>query len=1080
MTRRAPALGYHDGMARPAVTVFLSYAHRYREWVRVLRDNLLACFEAAGRPGEVFLDDADLGAGRSWVRQLQAGLDRADHLLLIATPEAMASPRVADEWQSFVAERRRWRQGELVLAHLVDTPLPLFLADVQEVDFRGHDEAGYRRALSRLAGAFLGREPERLPAGVDVPEPPFEGLPAALRGNLFDWLEPLLERQANRRAVAAALGLDRKALDDHPSRRCACSAALVEASGDDDAVAAALRFLEVVEDELGEDEAEKMAALGPLREELGALGQGRGLLGRWLERTAQEHSRLVAYFQERAELELLDQVYVKLELQPGRPRGTKDDAEPRLEHTLGLEEVLRLDPGEHPWITRRWVVLGDPGSGKTTLLRHLASTLARRPDPAWVPVFESLPRLMLEREPLLDRLERRMRRAGHRGLAAILDREGERGRLLLLLDGLDEVRQEDRAEVEALLGDFSRRWPETPMVVASRPIGYRSPGAEFRELELLPLDRRRRRQFLSRWFGRRSGEPDPERAEAALAVLDGERNLRELAGNPLYLTLMALLLEQGGSPAPRRTRLYDQVFDLLLEGAHRDPPTPMPQQQATRRMLRHLAHEMTRENRDAEPIAALEARLYQPQADPLREPLERHPRWRRSLRPFLDDLAERTGILGPHDGPGADWRFWHRTFREALTAEHLERLHRREGPEAVLAHARGIAGDESRWAEPYALLAGRVKEPDALVKALVKENRALGLRALATAQGLTDETVTEILELTGNWQERAKVYERVPELIDDSEGALALLDRLRRRTRNGNDLYFLDLAAAAAGDKWPEERDLADHLRARLYDHVPPPPADLFRWIETPAGGRVELWRKIPAGEFLIGSPEEEKGDGDERPRHPVEITAGFRLGAVPVTNAQYAAFDPDHEPKRWEGVDAEELPHHPVVTVTWYAAVSFCRWLSGTVEGTAGARLPGDEEWEYACRAGTETRYWSGDEESDLDRVGWYNENSSMRTHRVGEKAANPWGLYDVHGNVQEWTLGLQETVLARDAGVTVDPGNVRPEHKAGGATRVIRGGGYWDDARGVRSAYRDWVEPRGSWNGLGFRVLLPPPRDV
>ena len=134
--------------------------------------------------------------------------------------------------------------------------------------------------------------------------------------------------------------------------------------------------------------------------------------------------------------------------------------------------------------------------------------------------------------------------------------------------------------------------------------------------------------------------------------------------------------------------------------------------------------------------------------------------------------------------------------------------------------------------------------------------------------------------------------------------------------------------------------------------------------------GRVELWREIPAGEGWVGAADGEEDHTWERPRHRVTITRPFRMAAVPVTHAQYAAFDPGHEPYKWEGVEPENLAHHPVVNVTWYAAVAFCRWLAGSFPG---ARLPLEEEWEVACRAGTETRYCSGESEKDLARVGWY-----------------------------------------------------------------------------------------------------------
>ena len=158
-------------------------------------------------------------------------------------------------------------------------------------------------------------------------------------------------------------------------------------------------------------------------------------------------------------------------------------------------------------------MLGDPGAGKTTLLRHLAATLAAQADRPWVPLFESLPRLLREGLSLLDRVIRRMEVAGlpASGLKPVLEREGQQGRLLLLLDGLDEVPREDQERAGQLLRDLAALWPASPIVVTSRRIGYRRPGSDYRELALVPLDRERRRDFLARWLGRSTGVRDNAR-----------------------------------------------------------------------------------------------------------------------------------------------------------------------------------------------------------------------------------------------------------------------------------------------------------------------------------------------------------------------------------------------------------------------------------------------------------------------------------------------------------------------------------------------------------------------------------------
>ncbi len=173
---------------------------------------------------------------------------------------------------------------------------------------------------------------------------------------------------------------------------------------------------------------------------------------------------------------------------------------------------------------------------------------------------------------------------------------------------------------------------------------------------------------------------------------------------------------------------------------------------------------------------------------------------------------------------------------------------------------------------------------------------------------------------------------------------------------------------------------------------------------------------------------------------------------------------------------------------MSWYAAWAYCRWLSSQVPSAAGARLPSEAEWEYACRGGTQTRYWQGDAESDLGEVGWYGANSAYRTHRVGQKPANPWGLYDVHGNVWEWTSSEWSMDYAgREDGIEIDPSaegrhadaesrHVRAE--LSGGSRVYRGGSFWGDAWNARSAYRNSSSPQHWYRDHGFRVLRPAAR--
>ncbi len=157
---------------------------------------------------------------------------------------------------------------------------------------------------------------------------------------------------------------------------------------------------------------------------------------------------------------------------------------------------------------------------------------------------------------------------------------------------------------------------------------------------------------------------------------------------------------------------------------------------------------------------------------------------------------------------------------------------------------------------------------------------------------------------------------------------------------------------------------------------------------------------RIPAGEFLMGSPEDENGRwGDEGPQHKVQVET-FAIGKYEVTFDEYDLF--------CEATNREKPDDNgwgrgkrPVINISWYDAAEYAKWLS---EQTGKKfRLPTEEEWEYACRAGTTGSRFCQDNE--LSEYAWYYMNSDGRTHPVGEKKPNPWGLYDMLGNVWEWT---------------------------------------------------------------------------
>lgn len=264
----------------------------------------------------------------------------------------------------------------------------------------------------------------------------------------------------------------------------------------------------------------------------------------------------------------------------------------------------------------------------------------------------------------------------------------------------------------------------------------------------------------------------------------------------------------------------------------------------------------------------------------------------------------------------------------------------------------------------------------------------------------------------------------------------------------------------------------------------------------TEIGAGIEKVR-IPAGTFLMGSPDSDSEAYDaERPQHEVTLTRDFYMGKYEVTAAQYAAFlnaagvakvevgstarhtvdgygEQDlFKVNQWSWTpqwnDAtnrwETDGNTPMINVTWYGAKAYADWIGGS--------LPTEAQWEYACRARTTTAYSFGDDAVGLGDYAWYQGNSESikGPSPVGTKKPNPWGLYDMHGNVLEWCSDWYGSDYYSDPSAS---GN-DPTGPASGSRRVLRGGGWNYSTRSCRSAYRSSSSPDNAGSTLGFRVVF------
>ncbi len=269
----------------------------------------------------------------------------------------------------------------------------------------------------------------------------------------------------------------------------------------------------------------------------------------------------------------------------------------------------------------------------------------------------------------------------------------------------------------------------------------------------------------------------------------------------------------------------------------------------------------------------------------------------------------------------------------------------------------------------------------------------------------------------------------------------------------------------------------------------------------------------IAGGEFTMGSPASEAGrQDDEGPQHPVKV-APFWMSKFEITWDVYEIWMFDLDIQRRELAKAEPngrdraseeytlsqptSPYtdmtfgmgkkgYPAICMTQLAARTFCDWLSAKTGRYY--RLPTEAEWEYACRAGTKTAYSFGDDAGQLGDYAWYFDNAGEKYHPVGKKRPNPWGLYDMHGNVCEWVLDQHTTDFYGFSGakVTVNP-LAWPKKEW---SRVVRGGSWQDDPEQLRSAARlksveAWKQqdpqlPKSIWYltdalHVGFRVVRP-----
>ena len=232
-----------------------------------------------------------------------------------------------------------------------------------------------------------------------------------------------------------------------------------------------------------------------------------------------------------------------------------------------------------------------------------------------------------------------------------------------------------------------------------------------------------------------------------------------------------------------------------------------------------------------------------------------------------------------------------------------------------------------------------------------------------------------------------------------------------------------------------------------------------------PGGAKMKMIYVAP-GSFMMGSSSTEEGRHNDETQHHVTLTKGYWLGETEVTQAQWESVM-GNNPSYFKGMS------RPVERVSWEDCQTFIAKVNREVRRQFGgdARLPTESEWEYACRAGSIGNYAGTGELNDM---GWYFDNREWKTHEVKGKKANAWGFYDMHGNVWEWCQDWYGSDYYASSP------SADPKGPASGDDRVLRGGGWGDDARCCRSAFRLRYWPGYRDRLCGFRLCCSVgPRD-
>ncbi|MBI5304352.1 MAG: SUMF1/EgtB/PvdO family nonheme iron enzyme [Chloroflexi bacterium] len=844
----------------------------------------------------------------------------------------------------------------------------------------------------------------------------------------------------------------------------------------------------------------------------------------------------------------LDRVYIALDTTTRVPL-TDEEKKQRQDRAAfpGRDDARAVSVLEAADKNARLVITGDPGSGKSSFVNHLAAALiAARSDRAKLPAQWThgarLPVRVLLRElaaslpdekelqPLAtEQRERAFCNAVRAHISQMVDKIFEAaaaaslvldaldaGEGLVIFDGLDEVAPERRWLARQAVEAFAAHYRDNRFLVTCRIRSYQNDArlAAFTDVTIAPFDDDKIKTFVRAWYGALAdlGQMPRDRADRRADDLEiAVARLTELAQTPLLLTTMAVVHTAQVELPRERAVLYQRCVEILLRRWHKHKQGESPvltelglSEAALLEALWGVAFEAHTRGKKNEAVDL-------PKNDVVKILAKKMNGSYANAERFLGHVDERAGLLvgrGGVDQAEPVYTFAHRTFQEFLAGCYLALGERGFGRQL-----RNRLGEGDKWA-----LAAQLGAEHLLYSPGGDKYKVLdALYELCPTPEPRDDNDWRGIVWAGN--------------IAAEMGKDAI--RADTDTREGGDVFLQRLiprlgALLEHGLLAPLERAEAGVALAKLGDPRPGVSTLPLRAGEGLGMAVPDIvWCEIPAGPFTMGSDKkrDKMASDDETPQHEEKsITRAYLIGKYPVTNAQFNAFvnvggycdarfwqeaiaagwwNDGKFKGRWDNEPRERqvdypspfnLDNHPVVGVSWYEAVAFCRWLTERIRNSEfriqnngirdsilqsairnsqlAIRLPTEAEWEKAAR-GTDARIYPWNGELTPQHAN-YAETKIGATSAVGifPQGVSPYGCTDMAGNVWEWCqtkwFGNYKDYLKQAKG---------RESLEGDVPRVLRGGSWDLNQHFVRAACRLWAHPDDWSDGFGFRVVAGRP---